>query len=238
MSHACCLVILNEDEELEEVMKPFEESPEDEEYLEFEDYTDDVLKEYQDYVREGREEINFAEFLESNGYIEENGRYGYKTNPNGQWDWYEVGGRWSNYLKLKDDIKHPKEIIVSNGKPFEGYETHCDSCMKEDFDYEGMKRQRYENAIKSWEEHEKHPDKDAFWEYGIRKGETKEEYLKRMEKESLFYTILKNGEWNSRGDLGWFGLSGNDDDKWNQFEEKLIKESDNKSRFILIDYHI
>lgn len=31
-----------------------------------------------------------------------NGKYGYWKNPNQKWDWYAIGGRWSNYLPTTD----------------------------------------------------------------------------------------------------------------------------------------
>lgn len=32
----------------------------------------------------------------------EKGRFGHWDNPNAQWDWYTVGGRWDGFFKLKD----------------------------------------------------------------------------------------------------------------------------------------
>jgi len=31
----------------------------------------------------------------------ETGRYGYYENPNAKWDWYQIGGRWSGFFKVK-----------------------------------------------------------------------------------------------------------------------------------------
>lgn len=31
---------------------------------------------------------------------QKNGRYGHYANPNGHWDWYEIGGRWSGFFPL------------------------------------------------------------------------------------------------------------------------------------------
>lgn len=31
----------------------------------------------------------------------QNGRYGYYENPNARWDWYQIGGRWSGFFKVK-----------------------------------------------------------------------------------------------------------------------------------------
>jgi hypothetical protein len=36
---------------------------------------------------------------------EKTGLLGYWENPNAKWDWYEIGGRWSDSLQLKDGTK-------------------------------------------------------------------------------------------------------------------------------------
>lgn len=34
---------------------------------------------------------------------EETGRYGFYSNPNGQWDWWQIGGRWPFRFLVRDD---------------------------------------------------------------------------------------------------------------------------------------
>src|SRR5690554_2079089 len=43
----------------------------------------------------------FEEFCKEWHGIEPNeqGRFGYLSNPNAKWDWYVIGGRWSGYFK-------------------------------------------------------------------------------------------------------------------------------------------
>ena len=53
------------------------------------------------------------------GYRKLNGRYGYKANPNGKYDYYSEGGRWAD------------EIIRKDG-------TMCNSEYIEDIDWERM----------------------------------------------------------------------------------------------------
>lgn len=36
---------------------------------------------------------------------EDTGKLGYWHNPNARWDWYVIGGRWSNWLQLKDGTR-------------------------------------------------------------------------------------------------------------------------------------
>ncbi len=38
------------------------------------------------------------------GYHENDGAYGYYHNPDAKWDWFQVGGRWTGYFKLKPVI--------------------------------------------------------------------------------------------------------------------------------------
>ena len=38
-------------------------------------------------------------------YIEKESAFGYYTNPNGIWDWYEIGGRWPYLLLVKDTCR-------------------------------------------------------------------------------------------------------------------------------------
>lgn len=43
-----------------------------------------------------------------------------RTNPNPKWDWYQVGGRWSGSLRLKDDyVESLKQLhsLFNRGKP-------------------------------------------------------------------------------------------------------------------------
>ncbi len=37
--------------------------------------------------------------------IDEEGNLYYMSNPNAKWDWYEVGGRWYNLIRMKNGVK-------------------------------------------------------------------------------------------------------------------------------------
>lgn len=43
--------------------------------------------------------------------VEEDGIYDY-YNPDAKWDWYEIGGRWSNALKVKKMPDFVWEVIM------------------------------------------------------------------------------------------------------------------------------
>ena len=59
-----------------------------------------------------------------------------RTNPNAQWDWYEIGGRWTGTFKLKDEargtIGKPGLMTPKAEKGF------ADSALKKDIDFDGM----------------------------------------------------------------------------------------------------
>ncbi len=55
---------------------------------------------------------DFETFAKQHCGLEKNeqGQYGYMYNPNAKWDWYELGGRWENYLPLKNG-EHANEAV-------------------------------------------------------------------------------------------------------------------------------
>jgi hypothetical protein len=64
----------------------------------------------------------------------EMGRYGQWANPRGKWDWYELGGRWSGFFKLKPGARGECE---SESDAPEGF---ADSAQVGDIDFEGMRQ--------------------------------------------------------------------------------------------------
>jgi len=82
---------------------------------------------------------------------DENGIWSeYSTyNPKSKWDWYQLGGRWTGFLKLKEGVKDSKTgkpgLMSSPAKP--GY---CDQTIKKNIDFEGMKN---DAAFKATEEY-------------------------------------------------------------------------------------
>lgn len=124
-----------------------------------------------------------------NGVWQETSTY----NPNSKWDWFVVGGRWSGFFKLKNNLDKELKSIGFNRNEFEnlvnlkatnlskfhstvdkykGYEERIkllvsvynatgeaestksersDSAKKGDIDFEGMRVEGREEAIKSYE---------------------------------------------------------------------------------------
>ena len=46
------------------------------------------------------------------GYRKVNGKYGYMSNPNAKWDWYQEGGRWHGYLTNKEGKQTDIDLLT------------------------------------------------------------------------------------------------------------------------------
>jgi hypothetical protein len=176
MSHFAVLVVGKNVEEQLAPYHEFECTGDDNSYVQDIDNTEEARKEYQS--RDNSEET-FAEFCEScYGHmivpfnqqpdLSNEHKYGYtlvdgkgeviktvdRTNPNRKWDWYQVGGRWTGYFKLK------QMAVGVLGEPGlqrmdKGYvppsEDRADSCLKGDIDIEGMREEAGEEAAKRYD---------------------------------------------------------------------------------------
>ena len=81
---------------------------------------------------------------------ETTGHYGYWTNPNAKWDWYQIGGRWHGFFRLKEGTTGAKGslgLMTKDKGP--GY---ADQALKRDIDLSYMRR---EAAMKAREEYRK-----------------------------------------------------------------------------------
>ncbi|PPL04918.1 hypothetical protein [Parapedobacter indicus] len=75
----------------------------------------------------------------------EDGRFGYWENPNAKWDWYQLGGRWTGHLKLKQGA------VGTNGEPGlfrrQAKPGYTDQAKLEDIDLKGMRDEARADAI-------------------------------------------------------------------------------------------
>lgn len=156
-------------------------------------------------------------------------------NPNSKWDWYEIGGRWSNGIKKTDG-------------------SNCDSCYVADM-LIGRNEDTYKKAIRFWEVVvEEKPLKDGedisnfkSWykkEYYMERYLSKEIYADSVSKENNFYAIVTpDGVWHEPGRMGWFGTSlaeYEDERKWdtNYFKDYIEPYLDHDHTITIVDCHI
>lgn len=104
MSHFTVLVPANDDQQLSAMLQPFHEyecTGVRDKYVVWVDSHEEMLNDYK--VHNSDPSVGLDEFVEDwSGYSKNSsGRFGRFTNPNSKWDWWVIGGRWSNLLKLK-----------------------------------------------------------------------------------------------------------------------------------------
>lgn len=168
MSHFTVMVF---GDDIEEQLQPFHEfecTGINDEYVE----DVDVTGELQERIKDGEGLEDALDWYglsdktvedESEVDTDEDHKYGYaivkddvlikavnRTNPNRQWDWYQIGGRWSGFLKLKEGATGDNgERSWAN--PGENDASHCDSALKGDIDIEGMRNDKAREAGERWD---------------------------------------------------------------------------------------
>lgn len=190
-----------------------------------------------------------------------------RTNPNSKWDWYQLGGRWSNFFLLKDgdttSIAKKKYIdfnsviskerieAESNYKSFQSFLSNNNlefpktwaECRKEYKDIEEARKfYNSQPAVKLIEQDQVisklHPMLQCPFDYF---GKSKEDFIKR-ETESccVTYAVIKDSQWYSKGEMGWFGMSNDavSQDNWNKKFWELVNSASEDETFSLYDCHI
>jgi len=73
-----------------------------------------------------------------------------RTNPRRKWDWYQLGGRWTGFFKLKKGV-----MLFNTGKPGlmtdQAREGWADQAFKEDIDFEGMAEEASRKFGEFWD---------------------------------------------------------------------------------------
>lgn len=283
MSHFAVLVV---GEDVENQLQPFHEfecTGEADEFVVTVDKTDEAREAYQEH-NSSEEPETFAEFV-TGWYgtetvapgetpdLENTHKYGWveldskgevvkvidRTNPNKQWDWYVIGGRWSGMLLTHDG-------------------TRVDQARKGDIDFRAMRNRRAREAAeeydkvytacggldwKAWEEVLKEVGENNIDK--ARQTYQSQQALVNIRKTKLFlfdydqylmpremfieqarqstcvtFAVLKDGTWYERGSMGWWGVVSNETDQatWNQKFNELIDSLPDDTLLTVVDCHI
>ena len=149
MSHFIGLVFVDQYNNYEEMLEPFNEQNED--YYQFEDCTDEVTERWNTLPDLDAEPTSHPcdkahyptiQDLAKHWYgyrivkdDDGNERYGYNHNPNAKWDWYSEGGRWNGYLPTKEGTRTDADLvseidwdkfIAEHNAPFCFVDTECE----------------------------------------------------------------------------------------------------------------
>lgn len=220
MSHFKLFVV---GEDIETLLEPYNEN----DRSEFVDQTDEVTKEWELYQQAQKDEgkpseyDSVASFADDYyGYEEVDGKFGYYANPNAKWDWWEVGGRYSDYL--------------INKRGAEG-----NSFQVKDIDFDAMAKRNAESAAESWESAQKENEALRNFMYGITPGMTKEQYIASRTSVSAF-AFLMGDKWVEKGEMGWFGIVTDEKEAtdWSAQMTDFIKALDPEETLTVVDCHI
>jgi hypothetical protein len=149
-------------------------------------------------------------------------------NPNSKWDWYAIGGRWSDgdnvvqikNFKLYDDLDD--DTIALYKRAWDSFESKCELSEEDN------------NAI--FHGFRLYNDKYYLDRYG-----TCENYIKAMSSNIPYAFVDANG-WYEKGQMGWFGFDNatkDSIDDYTEFAEKYFTNADNQNKYIVwVDCHI
>lgn len=177
-------------------------------------------------------------------------------NPHGQWDWWQIGGRWAGNIIVKPGttfdtpnfswgwIPEEKEVVLK---------TLCtDSALLKDIDFEAMSSENIKdyterfNLLSKWDELSSEVKIIKFWNSSdeldfVKSGHTLEEYLNEFVPHPLTaYAYIYEGKWNAKGDMLSFGISKDNQTKWEwkaKFTE-FINWLDPETRITFVDCHV
>lgn len=235
MSHFTLLVIDTEGyTDIEDVLEPFDENLE----IDFIDRTSEVEEDWENMSDDEKSKYeSISEFAYNHqGYIEEDGKFGYWRNDNAHYDWFQVGGRWDKMIPLKDGEMVNSAYI----KDVDMDKFTCDLEL-----FKGAERfwDLKVNGAKPETEDEKRAMMFSFEskEYFLERYKTKENYAKISAKFSTF-AVLLDGQWFEKGEMGWFGMSSETTDEANDWDnnyfEKFIANLPEDAYITVVDCHI
>lgn len=148
MSHMCVTVFLpgsisenDLQDAVDTIMQPYHEyecTGEKDKYVVLVDRHDEYVDEYNDYKKEGQTLDDYV----TDGFSTDwrkwvqkvNDRWHRWTNPNKKWDWFSIGGRYADRIKLKN----------------QGYSTNV--ARLKDIDFDGMLRENRSHYVSPLEE--------------------------------------------------------------------------------------
>lgn len=253
MSHFSVAVLSNSPEDVEDLLAPYCESTDDPKCLDIE--TADIPMEEMrgKYELEKENDESFSSFVEryyGYTYNEELNECGYLCNPNAKWDWYQIGGRWNDMLRLKPGChgRHGEKDWCNRGRPYkEGFCAQAKLC---DVDF-SCSSAVYDRAMRFWEivaesaalqAGESADQYQTFYskEYYLEQFGDKHTYAQHVASFSTWAFITPDGEWHEAGQIGWFGTHDATRESRAAYQAKLdaALKSDPNLWITIVDCHI
>lgn len=268
----------DDQEELENVMQPYHEyecTGIEDEYVILVDETNSLQESIDKYFYADKEEQDqtLEEWIEdwngcSNFFTEDENidisddsyvvlskdrtqliKYFEYTNPNAKWDWWVIGGRWSNdqdMMKKSDfdyDAWFEKEKqhytdLWNLYHPL--FEKHKDTLVEWNSNAENINEMReayYDQPL--IKEIRANMDKYDLWDFNWRMKQSLEEYLDfELKTTSPCFGIVKEDGWYEKGKMGWWACVSNENPDWNSDFKKLWDSIPDDYYIWNVDCHI
>ena len=190
------------EENISDYMKPYLEAITDRDFYNLEHYEDE------DYDIKGNELTTY--------------------NPKSKWDWYSIGGRWSdkdNPIKIKD-FKLYTDIDDNTRKMYE----EAWSCFENHIKLSQEILDSLFDGFNMW--------KDSY--YLTRYG-TCDNWIKQCSS-NIPYAFVDTDGWYEKGKMGWFGCDNATQesiDDYTEFAEKYFTAEETQNKYIVwVDCHI
>lgn len=233
MSHYAVAVFHREDQDIDDLLAPYDENIEVDPYIV---YTKEEAIKYMRKRQENNDKTDeecwkiLADDYNMN--VDMNGNIYSTYNPESKWDWYVEGGRFGGSIKTK-------------------YGAIVDSARVKDIDFSPDKKE-YGRAFRWWEvviDH-KEPKNAEEKEY---KTFYSEEYLKKRYKNADMYArtmssfgtyavVTPDGEWHAVGEMGWWGTSSETHEEAQEwychYKERFIDTANTDWILTVVDCHI
>ena len=254
MSHFTVGVITRDPYNVDYLLRPYDENGTDyyikELYMSKEDYINSYKNEHPDTTLTDKQIYATANDMYTG--VEEDGIYDY-YNPDAKWDWYEIGGRWSNSLKVKKDAQfnmggHYGKMGTPEGKGRYRWVDAAPLCEIEWDLMNTISPEQKKKASEFWDKYVLNQDSnyDAKFaykrEYYLDRYKTKEEYIKRTNIFTTHDLLVEDREWITVGDMGWFGCDGSTYDSETDYIKQfydIVKAPEYQNYwFVVVDCHI
>lgn len=212
---------------------------------------------------------SFKEFIEDFigcRYYETEGAYGYYTNPNSFWDWYQVGGRWSYPFLVKENYNAPIQNefswVLDSVPPEspEGYKW-VSAAKKGAIEWKLMKQIKMAEETKRFSMYQEAYNSQSleklkspflsitdegianFGETVYYKDETRENYLSRHnlsdEDKYVFipYGFVQDGTYHSIGNMA-ISTDENEEAVWSKEVNDYFDSLYDSQIIVLLDCHV
>lgn len=220
------MVVFADDGDFDRLLAPYNEA--DESYFVFHPVEEQQIRAKFAKFKVNNPGWDYDLYLKEFGYIQENGQWGYRSNPNGFWDWYTLDGK--DYLF---DLKEGVDV------------SEKDCYQKQDYNWMDEDEVLGESAIQFWNRYiattKNGPPPSLFTrEYYLERYKTREQYAHEHSRTVPFAFITPDGVWHAPGRMGWFACSDESAEDWIRYEKEwfdYIAVNDNPYVSI-VDCHI